>query len=42
MENNGIVRYPRRLPIDCYVSKTSADLTENAGGVMGILGLSAV
>lgn len=39
VENNGIVRYPRRLPIDCYVSKTSADLTENAGWCYGNLGI---
>ena len=39
VENNGIVRYPRRLPIDCYVSKTGADLTENAGWCYGNLGL---
>ena len=39
VEENGIVRYPRRLPVDCYVSKTSADLTENAGWCYGNLGI---
>ena len=39
MRNYGIVRYPRRLPVDCYVSKTSADLTENAGWCYGNLGI---
>lgn len=39
VEDNGIVRYPRRLPIDCYTSKTSVDLTENAGWCYGNLGI---
>lgn len=39
VEENGIVRYPRRLPIHCYVNKTSVDLTENAGWCYGNLGI---
>ena len=39
VEENGIVRYPRRLPVRCYVNRTSTDLTENAGWCYGNLGV---